>query len=86
MNAADSLCIPHEDCLGTDCDVTVRQNLVRSRINVTLRVDPDHRTVKITSGGKTQHLNGDGEWINRKDSQLHRPIYRDWSIKISDWI
>ena len=67
--AADSTCVPHDDCLGMDCDVTVRKNLAKSRVDVSLRMDPDQRTVEITSGAKTQYVHGDGKRIYQVSSQ-----------------
>ena len=58
---ADSLCVPHEDCLGIDCDVTIKKSFVRARLDVTLRVYPEQRRVTIRAGGKTQEVTGDGE-------------------------
>jgi hypothetical protein len=57
------MCVAQEDCLGIDCHVTIPGNVVRGKLDVSLRVDPDTKAVTITgsSEGQSQdhHVVGD---------------------------
>ena len=54
-------CVPHADCLGIDCDITIPENvLVSGNIDFSLKVSPQQRKVTITSGGNEQEVTGDG--------------------------
>ncbi|KAK7496780.1 hypothetical protein BaRGS_00011989, partial [Batillaria attramentaria] len=49
---SQSTCVPHEDCLGIDCDIDISAPpFVKGKIDVTVRVDPEEREVRITSNG-----------------------------------
>ena len=66
--ATGSKCIPHSDCLGIDCDISI-MNVVTAKIDLSLKVIPDQRKVTITANGETQVVTGDGRncinfWIS----------------------
>ena len=60
--ASGSSCVPHTDCLGIDCHITVPENdFVSGDIDFSLTVSPQQRKVTITSGERVQEVTGDGE-------------------------
>nr|KAG5706489.1 hypothetical protein BaRGS_032882 [Batillaria attramentaria] len=58
---SQSTCVPHEDCLGIDCDIDISASpFVKGKIDVTVRVDPEEREVRITSNGQENIVKGNG--------------------------
>ncbi|XP_070206105.1 uncharacterized protein [Littorina saxatilis] len=56
-----SACIPHEDCLGIDCDVRINHLSVRAKVSVSLKVIPDQRKVNLKVNGEVQGVTGNDE-------------------------
>ena len=60
--ASGSSCVPHADCLGIDCHITIPENdFVSGDIDFSLTVNPQQRKVTITSGERVQEVTGDGK-------------------------
>ena len=60
--ATGSSCVPHADCLGIDCDITIRHVVVSGKIDFSLTVNPEQRKVTITAEGSpgVHEITGDG--------------------------
>ncbi|KAK7480082.1 hypothetical protein BaRGS_00028719, partial [Batillaria attramentaria] len=60
-NTPWSTCMPQNDCLGIDCDITIKNMFVSGKMSVNLRVLPEDRTVQITTNGKQINITSPGE-------------------------
>ncbi|KAK7498950.1 hypothetical protein BaRGS_00009759 [Batillaria attramentaria] len=56
-----SPCIPHEDCMGLSCDITIRRKHLTGKLNVGIKVDKDKKQVTVTVDGKNHTVSGDGD-------------------------
>ncbi|KAK7496755.1 hypothetical protein BaRGS_00011964, partial [Batillaria attramentaria] len=59
--AGVSTCMPHDDCLGIDCDVNLSgvSSWLSERIRFSVRMNPEEREVKVTVDGIQHLMTGD---------------------------